>query len=183
MRLVLCLFLFLSTSTLADDNPSAPALMGLDGKEHALSEYIGRGKWVVLNVWATACPYCRREMKALIDFHEAHQADDAMVLGVTVQWPSWGYPDKEDLYYFSLDYFVSYPLFMADAKLAAQAIGQPVNMIPLTFFYDPQGNLVRRLNGVVTYEDLERVINNPPVHFDTQWTKEVPPEFRPKQPQ
>jgi len=180
MRLLFIIFFIFSGSSLVHSEVSGTKLMGLDGKSHSLSDYIGKDKWVILNVWGTACPYCRAELDALIDFHEAHEANDAMVIGVTVHWPSFGYPDEEDLYYFSLDYFISYPLLMADAKLASELIGQPVNMIPLTFFYNPEGKLVKRLNGVVTINDLEGVINQDPENYETQWTKEVPPEFRPE---
>lgn len=112
----------------------------LDGKQHALSDYIGKGKWVVVNVWGTDCPYCRAELDALIDFHDQHYDKDAMVIGLTLDWPSFDFPDKEELFEFSLDYFIEYPLMMVNAELAGKTIGKQVNMIPLTFFYNPLGN-------------------------------------------
>ncbi len=153
---------------------------GLDGKQHALSNYIGKGKWVVVNVWGTDCPYCRAELDALIDFHDLHQDKDAIVVGLTLDWPTFDFPDKAELSEFALDYFIEYPLMMVNAKLAGEVVGKEVNMIPLTFFYNPKGDLVLRLNGVVTSAQLEKIIKDDKVRYQVEWADDVPPEFMPK---
>lgn len=152
----------------------------VDGNHHSLDKYVGKGKWVVVNIWAIACPYCRDELYDLTDFHDNHENNDAMVIGLTVDWPSFGYPDKEDLANFALEYFINYPLLMVDQKLASKVIGKPVDMIPLTFFYNPEGELVYRINGVVTEEMLEEVIKKEDTSYSMRWAEQVPPEFRPE---
>lgn len=167
-------------SVLCNANSLDTMLDGLDGKQHALSDYIGHGKWVVVNVWGTDCPYCRAELDALVDFHDAHQANDAIVIGLTLDWPTFGFPDKAELSEFALDYFVEYPLLLVDAALASKVIGKQVNMIPLTFFYNPKGELVLRLNGVVTSAQLEKVIKDDRIRYEIEWAEDIPPEFRPE---
>ncbi|MFW5440542.1 MAG: TlpA family protein disulfide reductase [Methylophilaceae bacterium] len=49
-------------------------LDGVDGKKYSLDEFVGKGKWVVVNVWATACPFCREELFDLASFHDRHHA-------------------------------------------------------------------------------------------------------------
>jgi thiol-disulfide isomerase/thioredoxin len=151
-----------------------------DGKKHALNAYIGHGKWVVVNVWATACPYCRHELYDLINFHEAHHHKDAMVLGLTLDFPSFDFPDADRLAQFASDYFIDYPLLLVNGDVASRVIGQPVNMVPLSFFYNPEGKLVYRLNGMVTEKVLEQVINSNSTTYQTEWAEEVPPEYQPK---
>jgi thiol-disulfide isomerase/thioredoxin len=70
-------------------------LEGIDGKQHSLNEYIGKGQWVIVNVWATACPSCQRELFDLVSFHDGHYMKDAMVLGLTLDLESFGMPEKE----------------------------------------------------------------------------------------
>ena len=106
--LIICLLLFTSNLVLAAGHTLK--LEGIDGKNHTLNEYVGHGKWVVVNVWATACPYCRHELFDLTNFHNAHQDKDAMVVGLTIAWPSFEYPERNYLTEFASSYFMDYPI-------------------------------------------------------------------------
>ena len=59
------------------------ALPDLDGKIHRLSDY--RGKWVVVNYWATWCPPCLEEIPELEDFYSEHHKRDAIVVGINYE--------------------------------------------------------------------------------------------------
>lgn len=155
---LLVLLLISSCGVLAAD---AQALKDLDGKQHLLSEYAGQGRWLVVNVWSPACPFCRRELPDLGEFHDAHRGKDASVLGVTIDFPSYGYPDPGVVRAFATDYFVEFPLLLADAKLASRFVGQPVSAIPVSFIYRPDGSFAGRWNGVITRTELERIITTP----------------------
>ncbi len=155
-------------------------LEGIDDKKHALNEYIGHGRWVVVNVWATACPYCRHELFDLTNFHNAHQDKDAMVIGLTIDWPSFEYPEKNYLTDFASSHFIDYPILMADGELTSQVIGQPVDMVPISFLYNPEGKLVRRINGMVTAKILEDMVSQHLDNYHLEWADVVPPEYQPK---
>ena len=177
--LILVSLLFVKTHHLSAAEPTVK-LAGIDGKVHALSDYVGHGKWVVVNVWATACPYCRHELFDLTNFHNAHQYKDAMVVGLTISWPSFDYPEKDYLTDFASSYFIDYPLLMADGELASQVIGESVGMVPISFLYNPAGKLVLRINGVVTEKILEESIRQNPENYYQEWADVVPPEYEPK---
>ncbi len=179
LQFVLIIYL-LFTSHLLLAAGHALKLEGIDGKTHALNEYVGHGKWVVVNVWATACPYCRHELYDLTNFHNAHQNTDAMVIGLTIDWPSFEFPEKNYLTDFASSHFIDYPILMADGELASKVIGQSVDMVPITFLYNPAGKLVRRINGMATEKDLEEAISNNPENYQLEWADVVPPEYLPK---
>jgi thiol-disulfide isomerase/thioredoxin len=134
---------------------AAPALQASDftmtdtaGKVHKLSQY--KGKWVLVNFWATWCPPCLEEIPDLIELHESKSAN-VVVLGVAMDFRN-GQQVKE----FADGLLVTYPIILGDRKLVAQ-IG-PVEGLPTTYLYNPQGKLVAHQVGPVTRAAVENFI-------------------------
>lgn len=125
-------------------------LEGLDGKTYRLSDF--RGKWVLVNYWATWCPPCREELPELEVFHANHKDKDAVVLGVAMERIS-----KERLQKFVDDQFLSYPILMM-MPAATTELGR-VPGLPTSYLINPQGELAARQVGPVTLEDLEAFIH------------------------
>ncbi len=146
---------------------------GLDGQHHSLNEYIGKGKWVVVNVWATDCPSCRRELFDLTSFHDRHREKDAIVIGLTLDLESFEIPDKEYLANFASTYLIDYPLLLVSGKLASKSIGIPITSVPTTFFYNPNGEMVTWINGELTMQVLEDIINNKKPIYHPKRTKKT----------
>ncbi|OOZ38469.1 hypothetical protein BOW52_08485 [Solemya elarraichensis gill symbiont] len=73
----------------------------IDGKQHSLSSY--RGKWVLLNYWASWCGPCRQEMPDLDELHESNE--DVVVLGINLEDAS-----ARKLRLFREQYSISFPL-------------------------------------------------------------------------
>ncbi len=118
------------------------------GKVHRLADY--RGRWVVVNFWATWCPPCLKEIPELAALHEAN--DHVRVLGVALQ-----YRDPAYVGQFAEQLLVPYPVILGDAASAAQ-VGS-VRGLPTTFLYDPCGRIVARQVGAVTRKDIEQFIH------------------------
>jgi peroxiredoxin len=125
-------------------------LPGLDGKSYRLSDY--RGKWVLVNYWATWCPPCREELPELEVFHNNHKDEDAVVLGVAMERI-----EKPRLKAFVDEQFLSYPILMAEPK-ARTALGR-VPGLPTSFLVNPEGELVARQVGPLTMKDIENFID------------------------
>ena len=120
------------------------------GVRHDLKDY--RGKWVVVNYWATWCPPCLEEIPDLIKFHDKHKDHDAVVVGV----------DYEDLTATQLaghvkQLGISYPVMQADPSVNP-AFGD-VPGLPTTFLINPQGELVAKQVGPITAAALESYIH------------------------
>ena len=124
-------------------------LTAVDGSKHNLNQY--RGKWLVVNYWATWCPPCIVEMPELQSFHDDHVDGNAMVLGINAELIS-----KEKLAEFLDDYFITYPNFVSRPGRVSK-LGQ-VPGLPTTFMVSPEGEVVARQVGPVTREMLEKFI-------------------------
>jgi peroxiredoxin len=146
--LLICLAL-ISCSQAAD--PVDFELPGLDGKTHRLSDY--RGKWVLVNYWATWCPPCREELPELEIFHNNHKETDAVVIGVDMEIIK-----LERLRKFVDKQFLSFPILLSE-PVARSELGD-IPGLPTSFLIDPEGRVVAQQVGPVSAEDIEQFIES-----------------------
>lgn len=126
-------------------------LPDLNGKASSLSDF--RGKWVVVNYWATWCPPCLTEIPELVNFHEDNQANNAVVLGVNFEEI-----DSTTLKQFVDDYFINYPVLRE--RPGRESVMGEIPGLPTTFLVSPQGEIVARQVGGVTAALIEEFISN-----------------------
>lgn len=125
-------------------------LPDLNGKSRKLSEF--RGKWVVVNYWATWCPPCLDEIPELVNFHEAHKDKNALVIGVDFEEIS-----LPELKTFVEDYFMSYPILQMNPAPKSE-LGV-ISGLPTTFLVSPDGKLVAKQTGPVTAKMIKEFID------------------------
>ncbi|MEW6445309.1 MAG: TlpA disulfide reductase family protein [Pseudomonadota bacterium] len=143
-RLILCALLFgMSAPLLAADL----VLQDIQGKSHSLEAQ--KGRFVVVNFWATWCPPCQEEIPELIRFHDAHKDKDAVVWGVDYEKT-----DPARLARFVDEQMISYPVLpMHPAKPGPFG---PVRGLPTTVLVAPDGSVARTHMGAITHDTLER---------------------------
>lgn len=118
-------------------------LMDVQGQLHTLE--IHKGKWVVLNVWATWCAPCIKEMPELQALSRSR--DDVVVLGLAADGD-----DVARLRQFAQALRVSYPIIAGNDKLMKE---YKVQAYPTTLLFNAQGKLVMTRLGQVTRADLD----------------------------
>jgi cytochrome c biogenesis protein CcmG/thiol:disulfide interchange protein DsbE len=137
-----------SSVAIGDPIPDAstplPRLEG--GGTGSVADY--RGRWVLVNVWASWCTPCRTESPDLERFYQAHRGRDFTILGI----------DSNDLSDDGLDfvrrYHITYPqLHDGDGNFATDQLG--TTGVPESFLVDPQGDLVQHSLGPVTERYLD----------------------------
>jgi len=81
-----------------------------------------------------------------------------MVVGLTIHLPDYGLPDKMLLKQFADSYLVEFPLLLANDEIVRKVIDRPFKGVPVFYVYNPQGEFVQQINGMMTKADLEAVI-------------------------
>lgn len=134
----------------APDSSPAPdlALNRLEGGNVHLSDY--KGKWVLLNFWATWCPPCVEEMPSMEDFSKKFKSKNMVVLGVSVDR---GNPDKVKK--FVKQHGITFEIFHDPESSASNKYG--VNSLPSTFVINPKGMIVSQAEGMREWNDPEIV--------------------------
>lgn len=121
------------------------ALPTLEHGEYDIGD--ARGRWVVVNYWATWCAPCRKEMPELDALHR--EREDIEVLGLAFEEI-----EPADMRDFLAGRPVSYPIAIVDVYAPPAAFEVPRGM-PMTYLIDPQGRIAHRWLGPVTQAEIE----------------------------
>lgn len=119
----------------------------LDGGSFSLSDHIAEdGRPLIINLWASWCAPCRKEMPDLSAFAGEHP--ELAVVGVAVEDP------LEDARTFGAEIDPDYPLAYGDEAFerAYHNFG-----LPVTYFLAADGAVAEIFNGILTPERLEEL--------------------------
>jgi cytochrome c biogenesis protein CcmG, thiol:disulfide interchange protein DsbE len=125
---------------------SMPRLEG--GGSGSLADY--RGRWVLVNFWASWCVPCKQEAPALEGFQRQHGGADFTVLGIDSRDLS---GDGRD---FVRRYGLSYPQLRDGDGATAEEFG--TTGVPENFLVDPRGRVRLLLRGPATSDYLRESV-------------------------
>lgn len=133
-------------------------LPDVDGKLHRLSDY--RGKWLVINFWASWCTPCITELPELARYQNDH-ADTTQLLGINYE----GLTAQEAKDFLAKIPATGFPHLLIQSDLPNGGIpdqlfvtgsGQQLSLkgLPSTLFLDPEGVVLDMHLGPITYNQL-----------------------------
>jgi thiol-disulfide isomerase/thioredoxin len=124
-----------------------------DTKGVIFTEKNTRGKYLVINFWATWCTPCLKEIPAFVKFYEEN-SDHVEILGLDFE-PV----DLEIINDYVGRFSINYPivLYNEDNDSEYSNFGEIVGM-PTTQIYSPEGELLHTFMGEITIDDLNEFI-------------------------
>jgi thiol-disulfide isomerase/thioredoxin len=127
---------------------------GPDGKEIALSDYAGKGKYVFIDFWASWCAPCRAEMPNLVKAYAKYKDKGFEIVGVSFDY-------KQDAWLKGIkDLGLTWPQ-MSDIKgwESEGAKLYAVSGIPHTVLLDKNGTIIaKNLRGEELTKRLEEIL-------------------------
>ena len=154
ISLAFALSLLFSQSSMAE----IQGFQDFSGKPQKLENYTGKGKWLVVMMWASDCHVCNKEAHQYVDFHLVHSDKDATVLGISLD----GAEKKKAAEKFIKKHSVDFPNLIAEpetvSEIYQQLTGQYFAGTPTFLIYDPKGELKAAQAGAVPASLIEDFI-------------------------
>lgn len=137
----------------------APTFVLLDGKGKLVALSQLRGKPVLLDLWATKCGGCVKEIPYFIDIHHTYARKGLAVIGVSMDilyedlkspTEAWALVKP-----FAADRRIKYPILMGDDTFTKS---YSVTALPVTYLIDKRGRVAATYTGVVDRANIEKNI-------------------------
>jgi len=123
-------------------------LVTMQGDAVSLADY--RGQVVLLNLWATWCPPCKKELPVLEAYYKTHKDEGFVIIGVEDGQPV----EEVEAYIKTTD--VSYPIWI-DHEYATEVAFSAFNL-PSSFVIDREGIVRLSWVGEISTVMLEKHI-------------------------
>jgi thiol-disulfide isomerase/thioredoxin len=124
-------------------------LTTLDGKQMSLQQL--RGKGVLINFWGTWCPPCRSEMPVLEKAYEKYRDQGFEIVSVNIAETDVAVAS------FAKQYGLTFPIWMDRERDVVRLY--KINPIPTSFFVDPNGVIVKKVEGPLNLDQLDLYIH------------------------
>ena len=119
-----------------------------DGKAYSLSQF--KGKVVLVNFFTFFCGPCREEMPHLSQLYQELKGQGFQTLGIGLS------STPEQLKQIVTQLNLAYPVLEGNDAVSKAYGG--VELVPLTFIIDKQGNIAHKILGARSKEEFEKMI-------------------------
>jgi thiol-disulfide isomerase/thioredoxin len=126
-----------------------PAISMASSSMNALEDPALRGKMLILNVWATWCPPCRREMPGLERLSKTLDPARYVVLGMSTDQD-----ERLAAEFLTQNGITFFNFFDQNGRLSRE---WNLKVYPETFLIAPDGTLLRRIPGLREWDSPEMV--------------------------
>ena len=128
-------------------------LPDVQGKPVSLSVF--RGKWVIVNFWATWCPPCLEEIPGFIELQKAYGDQGLQVIGVAGD-------DEHAVREFARKMGFNYPVLPGDTEAAelAARYGNTMGVLPYSVIINRDREISHVIQGELSKNRAENILKD-----------------------
>lgn len=157
-NIVIALFILSFSSLFNIAQADFKGFQDFQGNSQTLKNYVGKGKWLVVMIWASDCHICNKEAHQYVDFHMLHSDEDATVLGISAD----GESRKAEAEHFIKKHSVDFPNLIAEpgyvGAVYKELTGASFVGTPSFLIFSPEGELKAADAGAVPSSVIEEFI-------------------------
>jgi len=132
------------------------------GNMQKMDDYIGKGQWTVVMLWASYCHVCNQEVHEYQAFHDKYKGKNAQVIGISLD----GQIDLAKGEGFIKRHQVKFPNLIDEPEIIAtryfELTGSVWGGTPTFLIYSPKGELLAQQVGAVPVPIIEKFIQDNP---------------------
>ncbi len=106
-----------------------------------LSKLVGKGKIIIIDLWATWCGHCRQSIPELISLQTEYKDKGVEIIGLSIETPDQLKPVLE----MRSSFKINYQLGFTTPELHRALVTRPV--VPQTFIFGRDGVLIKQIRG------------------------------------
>jgi len=120
-----------------------------EGNTIELANYVGKGKYVLLDFWASWCPDCQKEMPELIELYEAYKDKNFEIVGYSLDRNKEAWVKGIETLKINWQQMSDCDFWNSQgAKLYA------VQFIPLNILFNPEGIIIERGKNINSLKEI-----------------------------